>query len=422
MGVLDPATDLPTARPGRDLLDTWTLTDRIGDPPLSRWLDVARAVAGVLATDVIERDQRGAVPFAEVQLLREADLLPLLVPVELGGHGEPYRTGLEVVRILARVDASIAHLLAYHWAFQTRLNVEPTPALRDFQRRSAENAWVIGSTGTPLDQELQVEVVPEEGLLLTGTKSFATAARVADRIVGFPLHPLTGERLLVEIDTARPEITFLEDWDTLGQRLTASNGLRLERYLVAPGDVLASLGPDEAPRAPAATISVLSFQLIFIFLYVGLSEGALLKAREYTTSRTRPWIHASVDDATEDPHILATYGELVAKVQALAALADRAERAAGWARDRGSELTASERAEAASIGASAKQVATSTVLEVTSRVFETAGARATQRSVGLDLFWRNARTHTLHSPVAYKAEEVGRLFLRGEIPSPSDYR
>ena len=35
---------------------------------------------------------------------------------------------------------------------------------------------------------------------------------------------------------------------------------------------------------------------------------------------------------------------------------------------------------------------------------------------------RNARTHTLHSPVAYKAEEVGRLFLRGEIPTPSDYR
>ena len=45
-------------------------------------------------------------------------------PRELGGHGEPYRTGLEVVRLIARVDASIAHLLAYHWAFQTRLNVD----------------------------------------------------------------------------------------------------------------------------------------------------------------------------------------------------------------------------------------------------------------------------------------------------------
>ena len=417
MGILDPATALP----GRDLLDTWTLSDRLGEPPPSRWLDVARRVADALAVDVIERDQRGDPPFAEVGLLREAGLLPLLVPSELGGHGEPYRTGLEVVRIIARVDASIAHLLAYHWAFQTRLNAEAGPALREFQRRSAENAWVVGSTGTPLDQELEVEATPD-GLVLTGTKSFATAARVAERIVGFPLDPRTGERLLVEIDTSRPEIAFLEDWDMLGQRLTASNGLRLERYLVRPEDVLASLGRDDDERPPRATISVLSFQLIFIFLYLGLSEGALLKAREYTSARTRPWIHASVDDATEDPHILATYGELVAEVQALAALADRAERAAAWARDRGDELTAVERAEAASIGAAAKQVATRTVLDVTSRVFETAGARATQRKVGLDLYWRNARTHTLHSPVAYKAEEVGRLFLRGELPTPSDYR
>jgi len=420
MDVLDPPDDPPVA-PGRDLLDTWTLGDRLGGGAPERWLEVAREVAATLAVDVIERDQRAAPPFAEVQLLREAGLLPLLVASELGGHGEPYRTGLEVVRLIARVDASIAHLLAYHWAFQTRLNVEPTPALRDFQRRSAEQAWIVGSTGTPLDRELAVKVLPE-GLLLTGTKSFATAARVADRIVGFPLRPDTGERLLVELDTSRPELTFLEDWDTLGQRLTASNGLRLERYLVRPEDVLGSLGRDDDVRQPSATLSILSFQLIFVFLYVGLSEGALLLARDYTSTRTRPWIHASVDDATNDPHILRTYGELVAKVQALHALADRAERAVAWVHGRGDELTALERAEAASIGAAAKQVATDTVLDVTSRVWETTGARATQRSVGLDLYWRNARTHTLHSPVAYKAEEVGRLFLRGEIPTPSDYR
>jgi alkylation response protein AidB-like acyl-CoA dehydrogenase len=421
MDVLHTTAEPSIARAGRDLLDTWSLTDRVADPPPSRWLEVARDVAAALAADVIERDQRGAPPFAEVQLLRDAGLLPLLVPAELGGHGEPYRTGLEVVRILARVDASIAHLLAYHWAFQTRLNAEPTPGLRDFQRRSAEQHWVVGSTGTPLDQELEVEMVPG-GLRLTGSKNFATAARVAERIVGFPLHPQTGERLLVEIDTARPGITFREDWDTLGQRLTASNGLRLEGYLVRDDEIIGNLGPDDGPRAPAETISILSFQLIFVYLYLGLSEGALLKAREYTTTRTRPWIHAAVDDATDDPHILATYGELVAKTHALAALADRAERAVAWAHQRRSELTEVERAESANIGAAAKLVATQTVLEVTSRVFETAGARATQRSVGLDLYWRNARTHTLHSPVVYKAEEVGRLFLRGELPSPSDYR
>jgi alkylation response protein AidB-like acyl-CoA dehydrogenase len=159
-----------------------------------------------------------------------------------------------------------------------------------------------------------------------------------------------------------------------------------------------------------------------VHLYLGIAEGALLAAAHYTRTTTRPWVHASVDEATEDPHILRTYGELVSRVQALGALVERAEQAVSWALDRGTALTARERAEAATLGAAAKVVATQTVLDVTSRVFETTGARSTKRDVGLDRFWRNARTDTVHSPVAYKAEEVGRFFLNDTIATPSDYR
>jgi alkylation response protein AidB-like acyl-CoA dehydrogenase len=193
-------------------------------------------------------------------------------------------------------------------------------------------------------------------------------------------------------------------------------------YEAAPGDVIGALGPDDATRPPHRTLSILSFQLIFVHLLLGTAEGALLAARDYTRTRTRPWIHASVDSALEDPHIIATHRELVSRVQALASLAERAERAAAWALDRGTELTAQERAEAATLGAAAKVVATQVALDTTSRVFETTGARSAKRSVGLDRFWRNARTETLHSPVASKLEEVGRFFLNDTIATPSDYR
>ncbi|MDX6376958.1 MAG: hypothetical protein QOE98_1261, partial [Gaiellaceae bacterium] len=36
MDVLDTTADPATERPGQDLLDTWTLTDRIGGTPPSR--------------------------------------------------------------------------------------------------------------------------------------------------------------------------------------------------------------------------------------------------------------------------------------------------------------------------------------------------------------------------------------------------
>jgi alkylation response protein AidB-like acyl-CoA dehydrogenase len=405
-------------------LDLWTLSDRILDPPDEEWVQRAQLVALELARDVVERDRRGDPPLAEAELLRRADLLRLLVPEELGGHGQPFRTGLEVLRQIARVDSSVAHFLGYHYLFQNRMgsDLDVRDRYDALRRRSAENGWIIGSTGNVLDPDLVLEPAAN-GYRLNGTKTFATAARVADRILGFVIDPRQGERLMIEIDPGRGGLRFLDDWDILGQRLSASNGLVLENYEVSPDEILGSLGRDDDPDKPAwRTVSVLSFQLTFVWLYLGIAEGALLAARDYTRTSARAWIHSAVDSATEDPYVIQTYGELVSQVHALAALADRAARALDWALSRGEDLTIRERAEAANLGAAAKVIATRTVLDATSRVFETTGTRSTKRAVGLDLFWRNARTHTLHSPVAYKAAEVGGLFLNDTLASPSEYR
>ncbi|RYJ02676.1 MAG: monooxygenase, partial [Actinomycetales bacterium] len=71
--------------------------------------------------------------------------------------------------------------------------------------------------------------------------------------------------------------------------------------------------------------------------------------------------------------------------------------------------------------AAVKQLANDVALEVGTKIFELTGARASSNKVGLDLFWRNARTHTLHDPVAYKRREVGEYALLGKIPVPSWY-
>lgn len=71
--------------------------------------------------------------------------------------------------------------------------------------------------------------------------------------------------------------------------------------------------------------------------------------------------------------------------------------------------------------ASVKVVATVTGLRVTAGVFEVTGARATAAPVGLDRFWRDLRTHTLHDPVAYKNRELGPYRLLDEVPEPSWY-
>lgn len=59
---------------------------------------------------------------------------------------------------------------------------------------------------------------------------------------------------------------------------------------------------------------------------------------------------------------------------------------------------------------------------MTSAIFEYTGARSTAAAYGLDRFWRNVRTISLHDPVAYKRDEVGRYVLNGEAPTPSGVR
>ncbi|MCY1303959.1 Dibenzothiophene desulfurization enzyme C [compost metagenome] len=84
-------------------------------------------------------------------------------------------------------------------------------------------------------------------------------------------------------------------------------------------------------------------------------------------------------------------------------------------------MTERERGETAIEAYAAKVNATHVALDVTAKVFELMGARATAAHYGFDRYWRNVRTHTLHDPVAYKAREVGDFALNGRIPPVSLY-
>jgi alkylation response protein AidB-like acyl-CoA dehydrogenase len=85
------------------------------------------------------------------------------------------------------------------------------------------------------------------------------------------------------------------------------------------------------------------------------------------------------------------------------------------------KLTPRERGELAEWVASTKVVTTDTGLRVTAGVFEVTGAKATSSKVGLDRYWRDIRTHSLHDPVAYKNRELGRFELLDKVPEPTWY-
>lgn len=381
----------------------------------------ARELAETLAADAVARDEANQAPFAEVALLREAGLLAALVPSSRGGSGLSWSEVLAAVRPIIRADASIGHVLTYHYLNSWRIGLNSrTDVISALERASAEERWFWGGAGNPRDAAL--DLVPDgDGFRVTGRKFFATGAQVADRITASGMRVDTGEKLAIVIDGRADGVTHHDDWDNLGQRLSASGSVSFDSVYVPDGQVLGSSGQAGSQFQPYPSLSILFFQLVLSHLHVGIAEGALAAGAEYVRTKVRPWATSGVEAATSDPYLLEITGELVSSVAAADALTWQVTRQAEDAVARGWSLTSDERGELAVDIAKAKVVSTSAVIEATSKVFELTGARATSRATGFDRFWRNARTITLHDPVVYKAREVGEYTLTGTAPEPSNY-
>lgn len=391
------------------------------DAELEHWRAVARRVADALAADALAadalaRDRANNQPFAEVRLLREAGLLELLVPAEFGGAGAHFETAFEVIRILAAADGSISQLLAYHYINQSSIAFyAPAEAQAAWWRRTVEERWLWGDSVNPVDPAL---VLTREGAgyRLNGAKRFSTGSGVGEVIVVNAQVEGTGELLAFVVPRDAQGLEIVDDWDYLGQRLSASNSLVYRNVRIEPADVL---GP--VTDEPVSTLLTPGIQLAFANFYVGIAQGALERGKQILLGRKNAWFLSAAETYSQDPVFQRTVGELKARTAAVAALAEKLGRRFDALLSLAGAVTQPQRAELAVAIAELKVVATEAGVEVANRIFEVTGSSSTQSGVGLDLFWRNVRTHSLHDPVDYKKIEVGAYFLRGESQPLSLY-
>ena len=387
-----------------------------------QWIERAAEVAAILATDAVARDRAGRTPYAEIQLLKDAGLVTLLGPAGYGGGGQNWTTAYRVIREIAAGDGSIGQLIGYHylWWWAARLVATPEQ-IAAVERQATEQNWFFGGAVNPRDDDL---TIVDEGaeLVFTGRKSFSTGSKVSDVTVLEGVLSGTDKHIFAIVPSKQDGIVFDDDWDNVGQRLTESGSVWIRGVRVPWEQAAGYVGKEFQPRT-YNTLNVPLIQLVFTNFYLGIARGGLRTALTYTRERTRPWPYAVdvKDSGVEEFYILETYGDLQAKLWAAEALAERAAAAIERINEHPDTVTEQERGEAAVLIAAAKQRAIDTGLEIGTRIFEVTGARASTSSVGLDLFWRNIRTHSLHDPVAHKRAEVGRYALLGELPAPTWY-
>lgn len=406
-------------------IDTSTrASDWAARPPRTpeQWLARASEVAAILATDAVRRDREAKTPYAEVQLLKDSGLVTLLGPTEFGGGGQNWTTAYRVIREIATGDGSIGQLIGYHylWAWAARLVGTPEQ-IAFVEEQATVNRWFFGGAVNPRDNDLTIRDDRDE-LVYNGRKSFSTGSKVSDVTVLEGVLSGTDKHIFAIVPSKQDGIVFHDDWDNLGQRLTESGSVTITDVRVPWAQAAGYVDKQFLPRV-YNTLNVPLIQLVFTNFYLGIAKGALRTATTYTRDRTRPWPY-SVDvkaSAGEEFYILETYGDLQSKLWAAEALAERAAEKIEAINAHADTVTPEERGEAAVLIAAAKQRAIDAGLEIGTRIFEVTGARASANSVGLDIFWRNLRTHSLHDPIAHKRAEVGRYALLGELPEPTWY-
>ena len=207
----------------------------------------------------------------------------------------------------------------------------------------------------------------------------------------------------------RDGLTLEDDWDGIGQRLSATGTTRLENVLVAPDEVILRPPdpPEEALREPSYIGAFL--QLYLTAVIAGIARSVRDDAAALVRGRERTYSHAAAPIAAKDPQLQQTVGEIASYAFAAEATVLAAARVLDAAADSVRDgVPDRELAHQASLrAAQAKVVVDAQTQRIAAALFDVGGASATRQSRNLDRHWRNARTLASHNPTLYKARAIG---------------
>lgn len=360
----------------------------------------AREIAGHLQVGAAERDLQRHYSLDALDAFSASGLWAVSVPAAYGGAGLSYAVLAQIFEHIAAADPSVAQLAQGHISVVAMLCMVGSEAQKQALLPAILAGIRIGNAGAELGVApggaLQTRLYQEaDGWRIRGRKFFTTGALLSHWVAVYALDPQ--ERLHVcLVDREADGLRIEDDWDSFGQRTTASGTLHLDQVAVDAGRILpAWRAYAEGPMDGVTHITHAAIDS-------GIARAALDDAQAYLRQRYAD------DPQRVDAHILETLGELHIGLHAVQALLARA---GTWLDQAVSEPGTTRNRQAAVAVFEAKVLAANLANRTSSVLFELCGARATLRVHNLDRHWRNARTHTVHDPVYLRQRDVGRYWL-----------
>ncbi|MGG5290627.1 SfnB family sulfur acquisition oxidoreductase [Pseudomonas shirazensis] len=377
-------------------------------------LQAAHELAAVARANASKRDQQRKLPWAEIELFTRSGLGSISIPKAFGGADVSFVTVAEVFRVISAADPALGQIPQNQFGMLQLLRLTASDAQQALIFGSVLNGWRIGNAGPERGSKdtltLKARISRDgDAYRISGEKFYSTGALFAHWVAVKALDD-EGRQRLAFVRRGSPGLRIVDDWSGFGQRTTASGTVLLDQVPVEAELVIDNWRQRDLPNIQGA-----ASQLIQAAIDAGIAEAAIDDAISFVREKSRPFIDANVERASDDPYVIADIGRLKLELHAAEALLRKAARVLDEVNAGAIDADAAARASIAV--AEAKVLTTEIALQASEKLFELAGSRATLAEFNLDRHWRNARVHTLHDPVRWKYHAVGAWHLNGTRPA-----
>ncbi len=387
-------------------------------PRYDAYAATVRPFLAQVRAEAVVREQEHRLLHPEIARAIALGLTKLRLPVEYGGQGFDLVELFASIIDLGAADPNLANAIRANSGTIEDVLHRPDDAWSHLVATEIGSGKLFGSgaseVGGATHRSFETVLTPDgDAYRLNGRKFYTTGSLYGNYLNAFALTP-SGDPVTLIVPTDAPGVTVLDDWDGFGQQLSASGTALLENVSIRPEWVR-----QVNARFPHAAGF---FQLYHIATLAGVARTIADEASDLVVARTRSYPNRSnTDRAAQDPQVLQVLGRLssIAYVTRAAALQaahglQASFDAANGSTDPAIEREASGRAELHT--SQTVTVVTDLVLEASTILFDTLGASAAKRGLGLDRHWRNARTLASHNPRIFHDRLVGEYATTGTLP------
>ncbi len=229
--------------------------------------------------------------------LREAGYLRALVPVELGGLGWSLGDALRAQARLAGAAPATALGVNMHlvWTGVAKILADRGDDTLGFLQREAADgevfAFGISEAGNDLmlfGSRSEARPQPEGGYRFHGRKIFTSMSPAWTRLgtMGLDTESADAPKIVYAfVDRDDPDVSSLDDWDTIGMRASQSRTTVLDGAFAPADRVVRRLDP--GPNADPFVFGIFAaFELLLAAVYTGIGDRALELAVEAAHART----------------------------------------------------------------------------------------------------------------------------------------